>query len=58
MASAIFEKPFNFTPKGMGKSWKIDAGEGPQTFPKHVIAAAVKAGVAKEVEGKPKAATK
>jgi hypothetical protein len=52
MAKAIFHIDFNYTPKGVGKSWCVKASEKPQTLPQLVIDAAVKRGVAKIVKPK------
>lgn len=48
--SAIFTREFNYTPKGLGLSWRIKPSPEPQTFPRHVIAAAREAGAAKPVQ--------
>lgn len=48
--TAIFTKNFNHTPKGLGIGWRIRASCEPQSFPRHVIEAAIAAGAAKPVQ--------
>lgn len=55
---AIFNREFNFTPKGRGKSWNVKPSNEPQTRPKEVIDAAVKAGAATIVAPKNEPITK
>jgi len=46
MAKAIFHGPFNYSSKVSPFGWSIKASPEPQAFPREVINAAVKAGVA------------
>jgi len=52
MARAIFHKVFNFTDTKNGIGWRVKPADEPQTYPKRVIDAAVKAGAAKPVTTK------
>lgn len=49
MPRAIFSTPFNYSSRLRNAGWAIEASKAAQSFPREVIDAAVKAGVAKEV---------
>lgn len=49
MAKAIFHRDFHYTSRIRNAGWSVKASPEPQTFPRELIAAAVEAGVAKEV---------
>ena len=49
MAKAIFHREFHYTSRKVNAGWSVKPSPKPQTFPRELIDAAVKAGVAKEV---------
>lgn len=49
MAKAIFHREFHYTSRKVNAGWSVKPSSQPQTFPRELIEAAVKAGVAKEV---------
>lgn len=50
MAKAIFHADFNYSSRIRNAGWAIKAKPEPQSFPREVIAAAIKAGVASPVK--------
>jgi len=49
MAKAIFTRDFNYTSRIRNAGWAVKAGPQPQSFPRELIEAAVRAGRAREV---------
>lgn len=49
---AIFYSDFHYTSRSRNAGWSVRAMKKPQTFPRELIEAAVKAGIAKEVKPK------
>lgn len=47
MAKAIFHKAFNFSSRKTNAGWAVEPSTKAQDFPRELIDAAVKAGVAK-----------
>lgn len=46
MATAIFHSDFNYSSRKTNAGWSVRASKEPQTFPRELIDAAVRAGVA------------
>lgn len=53
MAKAIFVKDFNYTSRIRNAGWAVKASEAPQSFPRELIDAAIKAGAAVSCKKKP-----
>ena len=45
--TAIFVRDFDYFPRHLATGWRIKASDKPQSFPRHVIKAALEAGAAK-----------
>jgi len=54
MPKAIFHKIFNHSNRSKGISWRVNPSNEPQSYPREVIDAAVRAGSATRPEAKPK----
>lgn len=52
MVKAIFHREFHYTSRIRNAGWSVKASPEPQTLPRELIAAAVKAGVAEAVPAK------
>lgn len=52
MAKAIFHREFHYTSRKVNAGWSVKPSPQPQSFPRELIDAAVKAGVATNVPSK------
>ncbi len=50
MATAIFQREFNYSSRNQNAGWSVSASPNPQTFPEELVAAAVEAGAAERVK--------
>lgn len=49
---AIFHKDFNYSSRTQNAGWSVKASDKAQAFPRELVEAAIKAGVATEVQTK------